>query len=153
MNYNKLSGGKYDISDIVLERKHIEDKDVSHELETLARINLLKVPIGNLSPSELKYHLNSIPDNVVHEYLDQVRNKLAGEEIDSFSELTRFLSTLGANSKLASNIKTNYNIHSVDELKNITKDQLAEAFNLSDSNGDFDDFYTKLNAFFSTYNK
>lgn len=101
----------------------------------------------------MKYQLNSIPDNVVHDYLDGIRNKLAEEETDSFSELTRFLSTLGADSQLASYIKTNYNIHTVDELKNITKDQLSKAFSSINSNSNFDDFYNKLNAFFSTYNK
>ncbi len=153
INNNKLSGGKYDISKLVLGRKHIEDKDVSSEIDTLARINLLNVPTGNLSPTELKYHLNSIPDNVVSDYLDQVRNKLAAEENDSYAELLRFLNTLGANSELAPHIKTNYHIHTVDGLKNLTKDQLAKAFNSVNKTGNFDDFYAKFNSFFSTYSK
>jgi hypothetical protein len=153
LNNNKLSGGKYDISGIVLGRKHISDKDLSSELDTLARINLLNVPTGNLTPSELKFHLNSIPDSAVSEYLDQLRNQFAGEQTNSFAELSRFLSTLGANSELASYIKTNFNINTVDGLKNITKDQLANAFNSVDSAGNFDNFYSKFNSFFSTYNK
>ena len=153
LNNNKLSGGKYDISNVVLGRKHIEDKDVSSEVDTLARINLLNVLTGNLTSSELKYHLNSIPDNVVSDYLEQVRSKLAAEDNDSYAELSRFLNTLGANSELASHIKTNYHIHSVEGLKNLTKDQLTKAFNSVDTTGNFDDFYAKFNSFFSTYNK
>ncbi len=156
MYNSKFDNNNYDITNALLNKKFILDKNISDELDNFARIKLLKENPSSLSVEELNFKLKNIPDDVVAEYLQQLKSSISEQQPSTekkFAELKDFLLSLGAHPDLALKINTILKIDSIDGLKYVKKEELLKLHNSLDSQINFENFYSNLEAFIKTYNK
>ncbi len=159
----RRSNDDYSIGRVLNGDKLIDtQKGVSlrNEIDTLARMNLLSsqgVELSTLSAEEAQRRINSVSDEDLAKYLEDIKstkltkgNTLESNLVAVQNLLTSFGIELKEAEKMTKYLRENYKINEVRDLKHLSQDELEEAFSESvcKSQVTFEDLSTNIVTFF-----